>query len=145
MKNIMTFTEVKLSKAAIVIGGTSGIGQGIAKRIKQGFEVTVVGRNRIVGEQMAKDFGVKFVPVDVSSLEELKTFALEWCNHNEKLDLIVHSADILRTKREDSVDGFELTFATKYLSRVSHDVLLAKNLWKMSEELTKVHFDFSVT
>jgi NAD(P)-dependent dehydrogenase (short-subunit alcohol dehydrogenase family) len=94
MKNIMTFTEVKLSKAAIVIDGTSGIGQGIAKRIvKQGFEVTVVGRNRIVGEQLAKDFGVKFVPIDVSSLQELKTFALEWCKHNEKLDLIVHSAE----------------------------------------------------
>jgi NAD(P)-dependent dehydrogenase (short-subunit alcohol dehydrogenase family) len=127
------------NKTAIVVGGTSGIGQGIAKRlVNSGFQLTVVGRNRTVGEGMVKDLGVSFAPVDVSSLKELKDFALEWRNHNEKLDLIVHSADVLRTKRENSVDGFELTFATNYLSRFFLNSLLLDKL-KASSAATILH------
>jgi NAD(P)-dependent dehydrogenase (short-subunit alcohol dehydrogenase family) len=127
------------SKTAIVIGATSGIGQGIAKRlVKKGFAVTAVGRNRQVGEKMAQDFGVRFEAVDVSSLQALKNFALEWREQHDQLDLLVHSADVLRTKRENSVDGFELTFATNYLSRFFLNSLLLDNL-KASSAATILH------
>jgi NAD(P)-dependent dehydrogenase (short-subunit alcohol dehydrogenase family) len=127
------------SKTAIVIGATSGIGQGIAKRLaKKGFAVTAVERNRQVGERMTQDFGVTFEAVDVSSLQALKNFALEWREQHDKLDLIVHSADVLRTKRENSVDGFELTFATNYLSRFFLNTLLLDKL-KASSASTILH------
>jgi NAD(P)-dependent dehydrogenase (short-subunit alcohol dehydrogenase family) len=127
------------NKKAIVIGGTSGIGQALAKRlVKQNFEVTVVGRNRQVGERMTEDFGVSFASVDVSSLQQLKEFALEWREQHDQLDLLVHSADVLRTKRENSVDGFELTFATNYLSRFFLNTLLLDKL-KASSASTILH------
>jgi NAD(P)-dependent dehydrogenase (short-subunit alcohol dehydrogenase family) len=82
-------------KIAIVTGGTSGIGEGIAKAfVSQGAKVVIVGRREEEGRALEKQIGVRFVRADVANEADVKAMVdrtLEWFGG---LDCLVNNAGI---------------------------------------------------
>lgn len=108
-----------MSRAALVVGGTRGIGAAIARRLAGGgAEVTVVGRDRTAGEAVAAATGGTFLAADVSLLAEAARVAEEVARRHHRLHHLVHTADVIPSERRDTAEGLEVSFATNYLSRV---------------------------
>ena len=82
-------------KIAIVTGGTSGIGEGIAKAfVSEGAKVVIVGRREEEGHALEKQIGVRFVRADVANEPDVKAMVdrtLEWFG---RLDCLVNNAGI---------------------------------------------------
>ena len=82
-------------KIAIVTGGTSGIGEGIAKAfVSEGAKVVIVGRREEEGRALEKRIGVRFVRADVANEADVKGMidrTLEWFG---RLDCLVNNAGI---------------------------------------------------
>src|ERR1700722_16479569 len=82
-------------KVAIVTGGTSGIGEGIAKAfVSEGAKVVIVGRREEEGRALEKRLGVRFVRAGVANEAEVKGMVdrtLEWFG---RLDCLVNNAGI---------------------------------------------------
>ena len=82
-------------KIAIVTGGTSGIGEGIAKAfVSEGAKVVIVGRREEEGRALEKRLGVRFVRADVANEADVKAMVdrtLEWFG---RLDCLVNNAGI---------------------------------------------------
>ena len=82
-------------KIAIVTGGTSGIGEGIAKAfVSEGAKVVIVGRREDEGRALEKQIGVRFLRADVANEADVKAMVdrtLEWFG---RLDCLVNNAGI---------------------------------------------------
>jgi NAD(P)-dependent dehydrogenase (short-subunit alcohol dehydrogenase family) len=82
-------------KIAIVTGGTSGIGEGIAKAfVLEGAKVVIVGRREEEGQALEKRIGVRFVRADVANEADVKGMigkTVEWFG---RLDCLVNNAGI---------------------------------------------------
>ncbi|MCD0483662.1 SDR family NAD(P)-dependent oxidoreductase [Streptacidiphilus sp. ASG 303] len=104
--------------AALVVGGTRGIGREIARLLAAaGNDVTVVGRPGGAGAEAAAEIGAAFLPADVSRLPEVRRVAAEVASRHDRLHHLVQSADVIKKERVDTPEGFEVGFATNYLSR----------------------------
>ena len=82
-------------KIAIVTGGTSGIGEGIAKAfVSEGAKVVIVGRREEEGRALEKEIGVRFVRADVANEADVTAMVdktVEWFG---RLDCLVNNAGI---------------------------------------------------
>jgi NAD(P)-dependent dehydrogenase (short-subunit alcohol dehydrogenase family) len=82
-------------KIAIVTGGTSGIGEGIAKAfVSERAKVVIVGRREEEGRALEKQIGVRFVRADVANEADVKGMVdktVEWFG---RLDCLVNNAGI---------------------------------------------------
>jgi NAD(P)-dependent dehydrogenase (short-subunit alcohol dehydrogenase family) len=102
---------------AVITGGTSGLGYGVACQLARlGWEVTIIGRDRQRGTQIAGDLGVRFMQANLSLMSEVDRLANEI---EGSLDALVMCAGIVSMRREPqyTAEGYELTFATNYLSK----------------------------
>lgn len=130
-----------LGKRAVVVGGTDGIGKGIAMRLARGnCQVTVVGRNANRGKEVVDRLtnlstadGVehRFVQLDASLIAECKRFAREFVG---PIDFLVMSQGIA------SLDGFSPTaenidrkLALHYFGRAALALELAPRLAQSSD------------
>jgi len=123
----------------VVIGGTKGIGLAIVEALKKlgAKDITVVGRDELVGDRLRRDLGVRFIACDVSSMQNAAALGEE-LRAAGALDLIVHCADVLGVARRESSEGIELSFATNYLSRALLNDALEVAL-RASSDPTVVH------
>jgi NAD(P)-dependent dehydrogenase (short-subunit alcohol dehydrogenase family) len=90
---------------ALVTGGTSGIGQAIARALAaEGCDVTVTGRTAAeVEEFQASSLNITATPLDVTDQRALDRFAIQF----DRLDILVNAAGILRRGgREFELDEF---------------------------------------
>ena len=82
-------------KIAIVTGGRSGIGEGVAKAfVSEGAKVVIVGRREEEGHALEKQIGVRFVRADVANEADVEAMVgrtLEWFG---RLDCLVNNAGI---------------------------------------------------
>jgi NAD(P)-dependent dehydrogenase (short-subunit alcohol dehydrogenase family) len=82
-------------KTAIVTGGTSGIGESVAKAfVSEGAKVVIVGRREEEGRALEKQIGVRFVRADVANEADVEAMVgrtLEWFG---RLDCLVNNAGI---------------------------------------------------
>jgi len=108
-------------KTALVTGATGGIGKEIARGLaKAGGRVIIGARNADKGaavrEEIVKDAAGAQVEVrrlDVSSQASIRAFVERF--DVEQLDILVNNAGAWFSDRRQSVDGYELTFATNVL------------------------------
>jgi NAD(P)-dependent dehydrogenase (short-subunit alcohol dehydrogenase family) len=110
---------------ALVTGGTDGIGKEVALGLaRAGHRVVVIGRDPQKGVRAARasheatgNPNIKFIRADLSLMSETKRVADEVASNSTGLHYLVHSAGIVRARREVTEEGVECNFAINYLSR----------------------------
>lgn len=121
----MNTIEQVAGKAALVTGGTDGIGKEIARGLAQvSAKLIIVGRDAEKGAQAeneirasSKGCDVRFIRADLSLVREARRVGDEVTNRCPALHYLVHSAGFVRGRRVVTAEGLESNFATNYLSR----------------------------
>jgi NAD(P)-dependent dehydrogenase (short-subunit alcohol dehydrogenase family) len=84
-----------MAKAALITGGSSGIGLAIARMLKdEGFELTLASRTREKVEAAASELGALPVAADVSRDDDCRRLVEEHQARHGSLDVLVNSAGI---------------------------------------------------
>jgi len=110
-------------KVALVTGGTSGIGKATAMALAaMGADLVVVGRDPERGEKAAAEIRaqtgsrVDLALADLSSQAEVRALAEEFRRRYDRLDVLVNNAGLVQSKRTETEDGLESTFAINHLA-----------------------------
>jgi len=124
--------KVSLPKMrGVVVGGTSGIGQGIAMRLaRANVSVTIVGRDEKRGasivEEMKKqatspEAKFDFIRCDASLVRNVRAFSLEFAKaHSDGIDFLVLSQGIGSISgRSPTVEGIDIKLAIHYYCRIA--------------------------
>ena len=110
-------------RIAVVTGTTHGIGRVSALELaRAGYTVVMLSRNAAANEAVAADIRAR-VPgaviechtCDLASLASVRAAAQAVVSRHQRIDLLLNNAGIVSTRRRQSVDGFELCFATNHL------------------------------
>jgi NAD(P)-dependent dehydrogenase (short-subunit alcohol dehydrogenase family) len=112
-------------RAAVVTGGTDGIGKEIARGLaSRGTRVIIVGRDPAKGLRAAREIAdstgnpdIDFVAADLSLMREAGRLAMAVAARFPALHYLVHCAGIVAGRREVTAEGIESNFAVNYLSR----------------------------
>lgn len=110
-------------QVCMVTGAASGIGAATARALAQrGATVILVDRDAEKGPSTAKqikrqtgDGAVEFMQADLSAQQEIRRLVQQFQNRHRRLDVLVNNAGAIFARREESVDGIEMTFALNYL------------------------------
>lgn len=106
----------------VVTGGTSGLGRATAAALADlGATVEVVGRNagrgrEVIDEITAAGGAATLRLADLSELDETRRLAEELAGEHTRIHALVHSAGVMRERREESAEGIEVTWATMVVS-----------------------------
>src|SRR6266581_1071330 len=93
-------------KNALVTGGTDGVGKEVARGLaRAGHRVILVGRDADKGIRVERE------------MREANRLADEIASRWAGLHYLVHSAGVVRGRRELTAEGVESNFAINYLSR----------------------------
>lgn len=119
-------------KAALVTGGTGGIGAQISRTLaREGFRVLLAGRDperggRLAAELVAAGGRAEFVRCDLATQAGVADLAaaVEAALAGAGLDALVNNLGGVTTRRQLNADGVETIFAGNYL----HPLLLACRL-----------------
>ncbi len=108
---------------ALVTGGTSGIGKATAMALAaMGADVVVVGRDPERGEKAAAEIRaqtggrVDLALANLASQAEVRNLAAEFKRRYDRLDVLVNNAGLVQSKRTETPDGIETTFAINHLA-----------------------------
>lgn len=107
--------DSKRIQAALVTGGSKGIGNGIVKALAgQGFQVIIADLIAPVHEINTQDNDLEtslhFIKADISSAED-RSRILEFCKSKcGRIDLLVNNAGISVKERGDMLEGLEDSF-----------------------------------
>jgi NAD(P)-dependent dehydrogenase (short-subunit alcohol dehydrogenase family) len=111
-------------RVAIVTGATGAIGKAIAGRIaaEPGYEVVLVCRNEAKARQACQEIAratgnphVRYEVVDLSRWSSIQGLAKRW---QGPLHVLVNNAAVTPKRREETLEGIELQFATNVLGYV---------------------------
>ncbi len=113
------------NKVFLITGATNGIGKAAAQAIAaQGGRVVIVGRNgqktgATAAELRQATGNPRIEPLlaDLSSMAEVRRLAAEFQTRYNRLDVLVNNAGAFFMRRQETVDGLEMTFALNHLSR----------------------------
>jgi NAD(P)-dependent dehydrogenase (short-subunit alcohol dehydrogenase family) len=111
-------------RRVLVTGANAGIGKwtaiGLAER---GASVILHARSaekgRAAQEEVKRRSGrgdVDLLLADFSSLDDVRRLAAEVLDRYDRLDVLVNNAGLISSRRAESADGFELTFAVNHLA-----------------------------
>lgn len=122
---------------AIFVGGTSGIGQGIAeafaRTVKGNAHIIIIGRNRAAAESIISKFpkpttaGIthEFVQCDVTKMRNVQSVTSELLTRVPKINFLVMTPGFMTTKgREETDEGIDKKLAVNYYAR-----------WKFTSDL----------
>ena len=121
---------------ALVTGGSSGIGEGIAEAlIAAGARVAITGRNKERLEKVAKALGAVAIHADVSKEADVLRTMQEVTAAFGHLDILINNAGLgtFKPLLEMDLPGFERTFATN----VTGAMLMAREAAKHFVERKK--------
>jgi NAD(P)-dependent dehydrogenase (short-subunit alcohol dehydrogenase family) len=110
-------------KVCMVTGATSGLGKVTAKVLAQnGATVIVVGRSleksTATVNQIKEETGnaeVEFMIADLSVQKDIRQLVQQFKSRHQRLDVLVNNAGAVFYKRQETIDGIEMTFAVNYL------------------------------
>lgn len=122
----------------IVTGSTSGIGKETAKVLaKKNATVIMAVRNVKKGQGVAGEIRAEVASanvvvreLDLSSLESVRTFAEEFNQDFERLDVLINNAGIMFPPYSKTRDGFEIQMGTNHLGHFALTSLLLPLLQK---------------
>ncbi|ANZ40731.1 short-chain dehydrogenase [Lentzea guizhouensis] len=106
-----------MTRTAVVTAGTAGIGLETAKGLaREGFAVTVVGRDPRRGEEAVARIGgeARFLRADLASLSEVRALAKTLTDEGP-LDVLVNNVGAMFPRRQQ-IDGVEASFVVNHLS-----------------------------
>jgi NAD(P)-dependent dehydrogenase (short-subunit alcohol dehydrogenase family) len=84
-----------MAKAALITGGSSGIGLAIARMLRgEGFELTLASRRTDKVEGAASELAALAIPADVSKEEDCRRLVDEHLARHGSLDVLVNSAGV---------------------------------------------------
>uniref|UniRef100_G3T2Y8 NADP-retinol dehydrogenase n=1 Tax=Loxodonta africana TaxID=9785 RepID=G3T2Y8_LOXAF len=112
-----------LGKTVIVTGANTGIGKQTALELaKRGGNVILACRDMEKCEAAAKDIRgetlnhhVNARYLDLSSLKSVREFARKIIEEEERVDILVNNAAVMRCPHQTTEDGFEMQFGVNYL------------------------------
>lgn len=120
MKSIQTNLK---GKTAMVTGATGGIGREAAMNLAAaGAELVIVGRNRTLTENTAREIAEKtgnpevdFLVGDLSSQADVRRIAGEFLASGRPLHILLNNAGLIFPSFQESADGIEMTWALNHL------------------------------
>lgn len=111
-------------KICMVTGATSGLGEVTTRALAaKGATVIVHGRDLVKSETTVRNIkeqtgnsNVEFMLADFSVLSDIHHLAKQFMSRYQRLKVLVNNAGAFFYKRQESVDGIEMTFTVNYLS-----------------------------
>lgn len=119
-----TSNKAMTGKVCMITGATSGIGEVTALELARlGARVIVVGRNGRKGAATLKRIKeatgndeVEFMQADFAELAQVRQLAQAFNSRYAGLDVLINNAGAVFMRRQESADGFEMTFAVNHLA-----------------------------
>lgn len=119
-------------RVIIVTGGNSGLGYESVKAFaRYGATVVLASRSVDKGEQARKEILIEtpgkkiaVMPLDLSDLSSIRTFASEFKSNYNRLDVLLNNAGIMTTPYFLTKDGFEGQVGTNHLGHFALTGLL---------------------
>jgi NAD(P)-dependent dehydrogenase (short-subunit alcohol dehydrogenase family) len=110
-------------KRILITGATNGIGLAAAEELaRRGAVLAIVARDdakaadAVARLEAAGSEVVDVLKADLSSQESVRALATEALERYARIDVLVNNAGAVFEKREESVDGIELTWALNHLA-----------------------------
>jgi NAD(P)-dependent dehydrogenase (short-subunit alcohol dehydrogenase family) len=110
-------------KVVVITGGNAGIGKETAVGVaRTGARVVITARDERRGQAAWKEIrertgsqDVDVMALDLASLASIRSFAADFRDRYDRLDVLVNNAGCLLSKRQETEDGFESTFGVNHL------------------------------
>lgn len=126
-------------QVVIVTGANSGCGLETSRQLtEQGATVILACRNVERGEEAAQEVnGVFIAPLDLSSLDSVRSFVTAFLIKFDRLDALVNNAGVMACPRATTKDGFEWQFGCNHLAHFLLMHLLTPLLLTTAEKTNK--------
>jgi NAD(P)-dependent dehydrogenase (short-subunit alcohol dehydrogenase family) len=147
-------------KICLVTGATAGMGAVTARAsARQGATVILIGRNPAKGaatvghiRQQTGNPAVEFMLADLSVQGDVRRLAQQFESRHPRLDVLVNNAGATFGRRQETVDGLEMTLALNHLAyflltNLLLDALQAGaparivNVSSFAHKLARINFD----
>ena len=123
-------------RVAVVTGSNTGLGLETALALaRAGAEVVMAVRNLDKGAAARQrildshpDAAVHLQPLDLSSVDSVRTAASSILDRHDHLDLLVNNAGVMYTEWQTTADGFEFQMGTNHLGHFALTMLLLDRL-----------------
>ena len=111
-------------KICIITGANSGIGKATAIALaKMNVILVMLCRDKKRGElaqneiiELTGNNNVDLIVCDLSSQKEIRNFVAEFKSKYQNLHVLINNAGVMLSKKDISVDGFEMNFAVNHLA-----------------------------
>ena len=132
-----------MSKHLVITGGTSGIGQAaVQSLIAEGWEVTLLARDQKKVEKLKDRFKtaqINGIKCDLSSMQSVKEAADALMNLDKKIDVLMNNAGGIFQRKQQTVDGLEMTFGVNHLSHFLLTTQLMDQLIKDKSRIININ------
>lgn len=126
-----TMAKSEKNKCILITGGTSGLGRSLVKQfLENGYVVCTLSRNGNSENIQSENYS--FLQCDLADLNGVRNVVEELAQMKLTFDVLINNAGLLSPpKRQETIDGFELSYQVNFLSHVFLSrLLLEKGLLK---------------
>ena len=108
-------------RVMVITGATSGLGRAAAERLaRRGATLVLVGRSADRNESVVAELieatandAITQVPADLGDFEQVRALAAAVLSDHDRIDVLIHNAGALTSRRHDAPDGTEATVASQ--------------------------------